>query len=109
MTVIDRTAPVQTAAVTLEFELRHPPAKVWRALTEPALLSEWLLPVTGFALEPGAEFTFRTDPHLASLPPRDGRPHELGSGGPQFNPLRPGTRETYTSEPSTRTGYTRSR
>jgi uncharacterized protein YndB with AHSA1/START domain len=36
---------------------------VWRALTEPALLAEWLLPVINFKLEPGAEFTFKTQPY----------------------------------------------
>jgi uncharacterized protein YndB with AHSA1/START domain len=56
-------------AVTLEFELPHPPEKVWRALTEPALVSEWLLPVVGLELVPGAAFSFRTDPH----PGWDGR------------------------------------
>jgi uncharacterized protein YndB with AHSA1/START domain len=33
---------------------------VWRALTDPKLLAEWLLPVIGFELEPGAAFTFKT-------------------------------------------------
>ena len=32
---------------------------MWRALTEPALLQEWLLPVIGFELELGAEFTLQ--------------------------------------------------
>jgi uncharacterized protein YndB with AHSA1/START domain len=36
---------------------------VWRALTDPVLLAEWLLPVTGFKLEPGAAFTFKTQPY----------------------------------------------
>jgi uncharacterized protein YndB with AHSA1/START domain len=36
---------------------------VWRALTDPVLLEEWLLPVVGFELEPGAQFMFRTQPH----------------------------------------------
>ena len=40
----------------------HAPAKVWRAITDPALLSEWLLPVVGLKLEPGAGFRFTTDP-----------------------------------------------
>jgi uncharacterized protein YndB with AHSA1/START domain len=35
---------------------------VWRALTDPVLLAEWLLPVTGLALEPEAAFTFRAPP-----------------------------------------------
>jgi uncharacterized protein YndB with AHSA1/START domain len=36
---------------------------VWRALTDPGLLSEWLLPVVGFKLEPGVAFTFKTQPY----------------------------------------------
>ncbi len=69
MNPTDTTAPSQSADVSLEFELPHPPEKVWRAITDPALVSEWLLPVAGLRLEPGAEFTFRTDPH----PGWDGR------------------------------------
>ena len=63
MKPIDRTAPSQTEALRFEFDLRHPPEKVWRALTDPVLLREWLLPVVGFELEPGAAFTFQTQPH----------------------------------------------
>ncbi len=59
----DANAPSQPDAFSLEFDLRHPPEKVWRALTDPALLAEWLLPVVGFELAPGAAFSFRTDPH----------------------------------------------
>jgi uncharacterized protein YndB with AHSA1/START domain len=46
--------------LSLDFDLPHPPEKVWRALTDPALLAEWLLPVAGFGLEPGAAFKFQT-------------------------------------------------
>jgi uncharacterized protein YndB with AHSA1/START domain len=63
MNPIDRTAPSQTESISFEFDLHHPPEKVWRALTDPALLTEWLLPVAGLALEPGAAFTFKTQPH----------------------------------------------
>jgi len=59
MTAIDTTAPSQTESLSFEFDLHHSPAKVWRALTDPVLLTEWLLPVVGFELEPGAEFTFQ--------------------------------------------------
>ena len=38
MNPIDKTAPAQTDALTFEFELSHAPEKVWRALTDPALL-----------------------------------------------------------------------
>ena len=37
----------------------HAPEKVWRALTDPAMLADWLLPVAGLKLEPGAAFTFQ--------------------------------------------------
>ena len=62
MSVVDTTAAGQTATVTFELELPHRPAKVWRALTEPQLMSEWLLPSVGFALEPGADFMLRAQP-----------------------------------------------
>jgi uncharacterized protein YndB with AHSA1/START domain len=60
MTAIDTTAPSQTESLSFEFDLHHSPAKVWRALTDPVLLAEWLLPVVGFELQPGAAFTFKT-------------------------------------------------
>jgi uncharacterized protein YndB with AHSA1/START domain len=55
----DKTARSQTESIAFEFDLPHPPAKVWRALTDPALLAEWLLPVVGLELEPGAAFTLQ--------------------------------------------------
>ena len=60
MNPADKTARGQTEAISFEFDLQHPPEKVWRALTDPALLAEWLLPVADFTLAPGAAFTFRT-------------------------------------------------
>jgi hypothetical protein len=38
-------------------------------LTDPALLSEWLLPVIGLKLELGAAFTFQSQP----MPGWDGK------------------------------------
>jgi uncharacterized protein YndB with AHSA1/START domain len=63
MTLTDKTAPAQTDTISFELDLQHPPAKVWRALTDPVLLTEWLLPVTGLELKPGAAFTFKTQPY----------------------------------------------
>lgn len=63
MNPIDKTAPSQTEAIAFECDLDHPPEKVWRALTDPVLLAEWLLPVFGLELEPGAAFTFKTQPY----------------------------------------------
>jgi len=62
MNPTDKTAPSQTECISFEFDLQHPPDKVWRALTDPVLLSEWLLPIAGLELEPGAAFTFETQP-----------------------------------------------
>jgi uncharacterized protein YndB with AHSA1/START domain len=63
MNPIDRTARSETESLAFEFDLHHPPEKVWRALTDPALLAEWLLPAVGLKLEPGAAFTLKTQPH----------------------------------------------
>jgi len=60
---IDKTAPSQTESISFEFDLPHAPEKVWRALTDPGLLAEWLLPVTELKLEPGAAFTLKTQPY----------------------------------------------
>jgi uncharacterized protein YndB with AHSA1/START domain len=62
MTLADTTARSQTESISFEFDLHHRPEKVWRALTDPVLLSEWLLPVVGLKLEPGAAFAFRAPP-----------------------------------------------
>ncbi len=68
MKPIDKTAPSQTDSISFELDLPHPPEKVWRAVTDPALLTEWLLPVAGLQLEPGAAFMFKTQ----AYPPWDG-------------------------------------
>ena len=62
MNLIDKTAPSQTESISFEFDLPHSPEKVWRALTDPDLLAQWLLPVFDHKLEPGAAFTFKTQP-----------------------------------------------
>ena len=63
MTVTDTTAKSQTESLSFEFDLQHAAEKVWRALTDPILLAEWLLPVIDLNLEPGAKFTFKTQPY----------------------------------------------
>jgi len=60
VTLTDTTAPTQTESLSFDFDLHHPPEKVWRALTDPDLLAEWLLPVVDLKLEPGAAFTCKT-------------------------------------------------
>ena len=62
MTPVDRTDSSQTETIAFEFDLPHAPEKVWRALTDPALFSEWLLRVTDLPLVPGASFALKTEP-----------------------------------------------
>lgn len=58
----DITPRGTSEAIAFEVELPHPVEKVWRALTEPTLLSEWLLPVLDLPLVPGGAFAYRTQP-----------------------------------------------
>jgi uncharacterized protein YndB with AHSA1/START domain len=62
MKPVDTTVSSQTETIAFEFDLPHPPAKVWRALTDPVLLSQWLLPVIGLPLEPDGAFRFTAPP-----------------------------------------------
>jgi uncharacterized protein YndB with AHSA1/START domain len=50
------------AGVEVDQFLPHPPAKVWRVLSEPALLDAWLMPAEGFAPVVGTRFRFRAEP-----------------------------------------------
>ena len=90
MTVVDTTDRSQSAAISLEFDLPHAPEKVWRALTDPELLAQWLLPVVNLKLERGAAFTFRTVPvggwdgivhgRIADVEPRRKLSYDWGVG-----------------------------
>jgi uncharacterized protein YndB with AHSA1/START domain len=60
--VVDKTARSQGESLAFEFDLHHAPEKVWRALTQPDLLAEWLLPAIDLRLEPGAAFAFKAQP-----------------------------------------------
>ncbi len=51
----------RTRSITMEFNLPHSPAKVWRALTEPELLAKWLMS-TDMRLAVGQGFTFKRPP-----------------------------------------------
>ncbi len=44
--------------IVVEYDLPHPPAKVWRILTEPALLAAWLME-NDIAPAVGHKFKFR--------------------------------------------------
>ncbi|ASG25106.1 SRPBCC family protein [Nitrospirillum viridazoti] len=53
------TAP-QTRSVVIEREVPYPPEKIWRALTQPHLLAEWLMK-NDFQAAVGHRFDFRGD------------------------------------------------
>lgn len=62
MTITDTTDREQSEALAFEIDLPHAPERIWRALTVPELLAEWLLPVIGLELRTGAAFQLRRDP-----------------------------------------------
>ena len=49
-----------TLTVALERDFAHPPEKIWRALTQPHLLQEWLMK-TDFKPQMDQRFTFSGD------------------------------------------------
>lgn len=50
-----------THSIVIERELPHPPEKVWRALTQGALIEEWLMK-NDFRPVVGHKFNFRAEP-----------------------------------------------
>src|SRR5882762_146879 len=54
-------AKAETQSISLEYDLPHPPEKVWRALTEPELLAAWLM-VNDMRPLVGNSFTFKAQP-----------------------------------------------
>lgn len=56
------TQPTETArTLVMERVLKHPAEKVWRALSEPSLLEQWLMK-NDFVPVVGHKFTFRGEP-----------------------------------------------
>ena len=54
-------AVTETRSVVVEREIPHPPAKIWRALTQPHLIAEWLMkndfqPVVGHGFKLSADW-----------------------------------------------------
>ena len=50
-----------TRTVVVEREFAHPPEKIWRALTQPHLIEEWLMQ-NDFSPVVGHRFNFRSTP-----------------------------------------------
>jgi uncharacterized protein YndB with AHSA1/START domain len=51
----------ETRSVVVEREMPHPPEKIWRALTQPHLIEEWLMK-NDFKPVVGHRFSLRMDP-----------------------------------------------
>ena len=51
-------ADTETQTLVLERDLRHPPEKVWRAITQPHLIAEWLMQ-NDFEPQVGRKFNLR--------------------------------------------------
>ena len=54
------TVATETLSVVVERDMPHPPENVWRALTQPHLIDEWLMK-TDFKSTVGHRFTLRAD------------------------------------------------
>ena len=50
-----------TQSVVVEKVMPHPPEKIWRALTQSALLADWMME-NDFRPEVGCKFNFRREP-----------------------------------------------
>jgi uncharacterized protein YndB with AHSA1/START domain len=53
--------PATTRSLVIEREMPHPAAKIWRALTQAALIEEWLMK-NDFQPVVGHQFNFRSTP-----------------------------------------------
>lgn len=54
-------ATAETRAIVVEREFPHPPEKVWRALTQPHLMEDWLMMKADFKPEKGHRFNLTAD------------------------------------------------
>jgi uncharacterized protein YndB with AHSA1/START domain len=55
------TEPAASCSLVIEREMPHPPEKIWRALTQGALIEEWLMK-NDFQPVVGHRFSFRSTP-----------------------------------------------
>jgi len=102
------TSETETQSISQQYELPFSPAKVWRALTEPALLARWLM-TTDMEPTVGNSFTFRSEPtqwwdgvvHSEILElERERRLSYTWRSGPESSPLDTVVTWTLTPTPS---------
>ena len=80
-------AAAETVAVVVERELRFPPDRVWRALTEAELIGEWLMP-NAFRPVVGHRFDLRADWGVVACEVRAVEPHRTLAYSWDAGPLR---------------------
>ncbi len=97
-----------TQSISMEYDLPYPPAKVWRALTESALLADWLM-ANDMRPTVGHSFTFKQQPtpwwdgivHCEVLElDRNKRLRYSWRSGPESSPLDTMVTWTLTPTPS---------
>jgi uncharacterized protein YndB with AHSA1/START domain len=96
----------ETKSVVIERDLAHPPEKIWRALTQPHLLAEWLMQ-NDFKPAMGHRFNLRTqaygdwngiiDCEVLAIEPNKTLSYTWDSGN---GPLRVTTVVTWTLTPT---------
>jgi len=50
----------KTRSIVVEEEFPHPPALLWRVISDSGMMAKWIMPPTGFAPIVGQDFTFQT-------------------------------------------------
>lgn len=76
---------IETRSVVVEREIHHPPEKIWRALTQPHLIEEWLMkndfkPVVGHSFNLRADWG-AVDCQVLSLEPNKTLSYTWGAYG----------------------------
>ena len=88
MTAISNDQDVRS--IVVERELPHPPEKIWRALTQPHLIQEWLMdndfqPIVGhrftFVAPPAAHWNGVTDCEVLEVEPNRTLSYSWNSSG----------------------------
>lgn len=94
----DTTSVTPTRSVLIERDLPHPPAKVWRALTQPHLIADWL---TGndFAPAAGHRFALQFDWGAVQCEVQQIAPHSTLVYSWDAGPLETVVRWTLTPQP----------
>lgn len=96
----------ETRSVTIEREFAHPPAKLWRALTQPHLIADWLMkndfvPAVGHKFNLSGEWGGTLDCEVLEIEPEESLAYtwDYAHDDPQFD-LRSTVTFTLTPTPA---------